>query len=233
MVARVPPHPGILTIAGRLMKVSIRTTSLSLVLRWAQRILFAGAISMLGYCGLVMLDIWRFQYPERRILEHRVREERKAAGSMAAPVSLHSVAPLIGPEHVIGRIDVPRLSVSVIVMEGTDTPALRHAAGHIVGTGLPGEPGNVGIAGHRDTFFRPLRNIQRDDVITLTTLRGEYRYRVVSIHVVSPQDIGVLHPDRNEILTLITCYPFYFVGSAPCRFVVRAERVHDLTREAS
>jgi sortase A len=79
--------------------------------------------------------------------------------------------------------------------------------------------------GHRDTFFRPLRNIQRNDIITLTTLGGEYRYRVVSTKVVGPYDIAVLDSDENEILTLVTCYPFYFVGSAPDRFVVRAERV--------
>ena len=90
---------------------------------------------------------------------------------------------------------------------------------------MPGQPGNVGIAGHRDTFFRPLRNIQRDDIITLTTLRGEYRYRVVSTKMVSPADVAVLNPDGKEILTLVTCYPFYFVGSAPKRFIVRAARV--------
>jgi sortase A len=91
---------------------------------------------------------------------------------------------------------------------------------------MPAEaPGNVGIAGHRDTFFRPLRNIQRNDIITLTTLHGEYRYRVVSTKVVGPYDIAVLDSDGNEILTLVTCYPFYFVGSAPDRFIVRAERV--------
>jgi sortase A len=94
-----------------------------------------------------------------------------------------------------------------------------------VGTALPGQRGNVGIAAHRDTFFRPLRNIQRDDVIVLTTLRGEYRYRVVSTKVVSPYDVEVLNSDGTEILTLVTCYPFYFVGSAPERFIVRAERI--------
>jgi len=90
---------------------------------------------------------------------------------------------------------------------------------------MPGQPGNVGIAAHRDTFFRPLRNIQRDDVITLTTLSGEYRYRVVSTQVVSPSNVAVLNSDGNQILTLVTCYPFYFVGAAPSRFIVRAERV--------
>jgi sortase A len=83
----------------------------------------------------------------------------------------------------------------------------------------------VGIAAHRDTFFRPLRNVQLDDVITLTTLQGEYRYRVIWTKVVTPKDVAVLNPDGHEILTLVTCYPFYFVGPAPSRFIVRAERI--------
>jgi sortase A len=126
---------------------------------------------------------------------------------------------------LIGRIEIPRLGLSVIVVEGVDRLILRRSVGHIPGTALPGQPGNVGISGHRDTFFRPLRNIRQDDIITLTTLLGEYRYRVVSTKVVSPSDVAVLDPSENEILTLVTCYPFYFVGRAPGRFIVRAERV--------
>jgi sortase A len=126
---------------------------------------------------------------------------------------------------LIGRIEIARLGLSVMVVEGDDGKTLRRAAGHVPGTALPGQPGNVGITGHRDTFFRPLRNIQLDDVITLTTLQGEYRYRVVSTEVVSPEDVAVLEPTGGEILTLMTCHPFYFVGAAPNRFIVRAERV--------
>ena len=126
---------------------------------------------------------------------------------------------------LVGRMAIPRLGISVVVAEGTEEATLRRAAGHILGTGLPGRSGNVGIAGHRDTLFRPLRNIRQDDVIMLTTLQGEYRYRVVSTKVVSPYEVAVLNPDGNEVLTLVTCYPFYFVGPAPDRFIVRAERI--------
>ena len=122
-------------------------------------------------------------------------------------------------------MEIPRLDMSVIVAEGTSEATLRRAGGHIQGTSLPGRPGNVGIAGHRDRLFRPLRNIRQDDVITLTTLEGEYRYRVESIRIVSPSDVAVLNSDGHEILTLVTCYPFYFVGPAPDRFIVRARRV--------
>jgi sortase A len=126
---------------------------------------------------------------------------------------------------LIGRLDISRLGLSVIVIEGVRAATLRRAVGHIPGTALPGQPGNVAISGHRDTFFRPLRNIRRDDMVTLTTLLGEFRYRVVSTSIVRPDNIAVLAPTENQILTLVTCYPFYFVGPAPSRFIVRAERI--------
>jgi len=113
-----------------------------------------------------------------------------------------------------------------MVIEGVGTFALRRAAGHIPGTALPGQPGNAGISAHRDTFFRPLRNIRQNDVITVSTLLGQYRYRVVSTRIVSPSDVEVLDQSKDEALTLVTCYPFYFVGAAPDRFIVRAERVN-------
>ena len=114
-------------------------------------------------------------------------------------------------------------------MEGTTAKTLRRAVGHIAGTALPGQPGNVGVSGHRDTFFRPLRNIRENDIITLTTVNGEYRYRVVFTKVVRPENVAVLNATGNEVLTLVTCYPFYFVGPAPYRFIVRAERVSEET----
>ena len=226
MAAGVSPDPGVLTCRRSTeMKVVVRKTSLRLIVRWVQRVLFAGAILMLGYFGFVLADTSMFQHRERQNLERLLRDQRQVnkvpTGSPTSPESF----PAIPPDGLIGRIEIQRVGVSVVVVEGTGEPTLRRAAGHIIGTALPGQPGNVGIAGHRDTLFRPLRNIQRNDIITLTTLRGEYRYRVVSIKVVSPYDIAVLNPDRNEILTLVTCYPFYFVGSAPKRFIVRAERV--------
>jgi sortase A len=198
------------------MRLVVKNESVGWALRWMQRVLFAGAIVLLGYCGFVLMDTWIFQVRESAELE-RFTPERPAASDAAMPA--------IGPDGLIGRMEVQRLGVSVVVMEGTKNKTLRRAVGHIAGTALPGQAGNVGIAGHRDTFFRPLRNIQPDDIITLTTLRGAYRYRVVSTKVVGPDNVAVLDPDGKEILTLVTCYPFYYVGSAPDRFIVRAERV--------
>jgi sortase A len=188
------------------------------ILRWTQRMLFACAVLLLGYCTFVLVNAWVFQKRANAALERLVRDRATATASPKE-------AQVVASGDLIGRIEIPRLSLSVVVVEGTDKPELRRAAGHIVGTGLPGQPGNVGLAAHRDTFFRPLRNIQRNDIITLTTLGGEYSYRVVSTKVVSPYDVAVLNPDGNEILTLVTCHPFYFVGPAPNRFIVRAERI--------
>jgi len=130
-----------------------------------------------------------------------------------------------GPQSVIGRLEIPRLKLSVMVREGADEGTLSRAVGHIPGTALPGTVGNVGLAGHRDTFFRALRNIRADDTIELETTAGTYRYAVKSTRIVTPRDVSVLQASGGETLTLVTCYPFYYVGSAPKRFIVHATQV--------
>src|SRR5215475_8677851 len=115
---------------------------------------------------------------------------------------------------LFGRLEIPRLNMSVMVMEGDADSILRLGAGHIPGTPLA-------IAGHRDTFFRPLKDIKLDDTIRFTTPEGSSEYRVVSTKIVRPSDTSVLD-QRDGTLTLITCYPFYYIGPAPKRFVVEA-----------
>ena len=162
---------------------------------------------MLAYCGFVVTDAWIFQQKERGQLRRLLEERHSGNGAIRQtvfPGSPRTEPPAVNGS-LIGRIEIPRLGLSVIVIEGTSRIALRRAVGHIPGTALPGSPGNVGISGHRDTFFRPLRNIRRNDIITLTTLLGEYRYRVVSTKVVGPDDVAVLDPSGNEVLTLVTC----------------------------
>jgi sortase A len=122
----------------------------------------------------------------------------------------------------IGLLEIPRLGLSVIILEGTDDQTLRLGVGHIKHTPLPGETGNVGIGGHRDTFFRALRNIREGDEIRITTLEGCFEYRVQSTEIVNPRDTWVLNASSGPSLTLVTCYPFYFIGSAPKRFVVQS-----------
>ncbi len=112
-----------------------------------------------------------------------------------------------------------------MILEGIDEGTLRRAVGHIPGTPLPGQRGNIAFAGHRDTFFRGLRKIRQDDEIMLTTLSGSYRYRVDSTKVVEPEETEVLDDADDDLLTLVTCYPFNFIGSAPKRFIVRAHRL--------
>jgi sortase A len=202
----------------RIAKAPLRTA-----LRWTQAACFAGALALLGYCGYVLADSWNFQRTALLELEQTVKpvDQHAVAATLirsAPPASVFKNAPL-------GRIDVPRLGISVAVFEGTSDLILRRAAGHIRGTALPGQPGNAAISAHRDTFFRPLRNIRRDDIINIITLNGQYRYRVLSTKIVRPTDLSVLDPGDGEALTLVTCYPFYFIGAAPSRFIVRAERI--------
>ena len=157
------------------------------LMRWTRRLLIACAISLLAYCGFVLIDARIFQQEEDRQLNQMLT----APGEPVYPVTLESSLPA-ATGGLIGRMDIPRLGLSAVVMEGTSTTTLRHALGHISGTALPGKPGNVGISGHRDTFFRPLRNIEPNDIITLTTVRGEYRYRVVLTKIVEQSDVAVL-----------------------------------------
>lgn len=212
---------------GRSLRLVLAKESLRRTLRWAQRALLAGAVSLLGYCAFVLLDSWLFQKQQGRDLDRLLQDERAASAPtpQTGPLVAPEGPPTVAAGGLIGRIEITRLGLSAVVVEGIAKRTLRRAVGHIPGTALPGQPGNVGIAGHRDTFFRPLQDIQVNDIIILTTPWGECRYRVVSSRVVSPDDVAVLNPTSIEVLTLVTCHPFYFVGPAPDRFVVRAERV--------
>jgi sortase A len=129
------------------------------------------------------------------------------------------------PSSLIGRLEIPRLQLTAMVREGADGKTLHRAVGHIPGTALPGYAGNVALAGHRDTFFRELRNIKKDDTIEFETENGTYRYLVESTQIVGPRDVSVLAASNGQTLTLVTCYPFYYIGSAPKRFIVRAAQV--------
>jgi sortase A len=179
----------------------------------------AGAIA-LGYVGFTLLEASLYQVSAKRSLEGQIRMKADRKVSQPAPV----VAPVVKEGDVLGRIDIPRLGLSVAVLQGTRSRELRLGAGHIAGTPLPGDPGNSGIAGHRDTFFRALKDVQQKDEIKLETTTGLFRYEVDWAKVVAPDDVSVLAPSSESALTLVTCYPFYFVGPAPNRFVVRAHR---------
>jgi sortase A len=120
---------------------------------------------------------------------------------------------------------IPRLRLEAPLLGSTDEATLDRGLGHIEDTAPPGTDGNTGIAGHRDGFFRVLKDITEGDTIELQTLAGRETYRVERTWIVEPEDVSVLDPTPSRSLTLVTCYPFYFVGSAPQRFIVRAVSV--------
>jgi sortase A len=149
-----------------------------------------------------------------------VRRPSRTSASLSRPAS---------PAALIGRLSVPRLHLSAMVREGIDGNTLQLAVGHIPGTALPGQLGNVGVAGHRDTFFRGLKDLRTMDEVQFSTGSGDYKYVVESLIVVEPDNLGVLATSSENVLTLVTCYPFSYFGTAPRRFVVRARQVSPLT----
>jgi len=178
----------------------------------------AVGVAALGYVGFVSADSKAYQAVEKE-------KFAQAVGIQQPHVLLEG--------EVIGEIQVPRLGLDAMVMQGDSASNLQRAVGHISSSALPGEGGNVALAGHRDTFFRPLREIRTGDEIRFRVARGTFEYRVESIEIVGPRDIKVLEPSPGRDLTLITCFPFSFVGRAPGRFVVRAREVERVISEQS
>jgi sortase A len=180
---------------------------------------FAAALefALLGI-GLGCLGTYAYVTLEGRSLqrEQMARFERAAVAN--APY-------VVASGSLLGMLEVPRLRMSTPVVEGDDEPTLQAAVGHLPDTPLPWQPGNSALAGHRDGLFRPLRRVAVGDVITFRTTREEFHYRVTDTTIVEPDDLRVLAPRTRDTLTLITCYPFSFVGPAPQRFVIHAERV--------
>jgi sortase A len=124
----------------------------------------------------------------------------------------------------VAVLRISRIRLEAPVLPGSDENTLDRGVGHIEGTAQPVSDGNSGLAGHRDGFFRALKDIVAGDEIELDTLRGKDLYRVESTWVVAPDDVSVLAPTSTRALTLVTCYPFYYIGHAPQRFIVRAVR---------
>jgi sortase A len=211
-------------------------------LRWLERVLLVVAIFCLGSWIYAWIDSAYYQYRENQILDESLSQSQEAppaASSSASETdSLGSFQPSAAPPppqepprkplaegELVGRIEIPRLGISTIVLEGVDATTLRRGVGHIPDTAPPGTGGNVGLAAHRDSFFRGLKDIRKNDIIRLKTLDGSYQYRVEQTEIVDPEDTQVLADTGLPELTLVTCYPFYYVGSAPKRFIVHAQQV--------
>jgi sortase A len=127
-----------------------------------------------------------------------------------------------GQGEPLGRLEIPSIELSAMVAEGVASSTLRRGVGHVPGTALPGGRGNVGLSAHRDTFFRHLGELQKGDVISITTVEGTFDYIIESSRVVDADESAALRDIGRPTLTLVTCYPFHYVGPAPKRFVVHA-----------
>jgi sortase A len=216
------------------VKMTMRNTSRFAVglLAWAERLLLISGALVLGWCALIIVEQHIAQYVAHESLVTMPRVEAPAERAGIGASAVRRLPPPTGT--ALADLSIPRVHLSAVVLHGSDARTLRLGVGHIENTAFPGEPGNVAIAGHRDSFFRPLRNIQIGDEVLLDTPRGRVRYRVSSFRVVSPTDVSVLKPTTDSTLTLVTCYPFWVLGHAPDRFIVRAVRVSDApTTEAA
>lgn len=203
------------------------------IVLWVERGLAAIGIVCLTWAAGSSVRTWVYQVEQHgriaRLSSAREHAVRDTAGFTAGPLD-HVSAP-------IGRLAIPRIGLFAVVMEGDDEDTLKIAVGHLPDTPLPWQEGNSALAGHRDTFFRSLRHLRIGDEILLETARGTFRYRSTRQTIVEPHELWVLDPSPVAALTLITCYPFNFVGPAPRRFVVHAERMDEtstvLERDAS
>jgi sortase A len=206
------------------------------------------AVLALGWFSYVQAEAYFFQGEQSRRLDALLYSRSNSAavpgGAAASPADEALPFPALpagesaasvptaprpkvydaAPGDLLGRIEIPRLHVSAAIIEGDDTDDLRHAVGHIPGTALPWESGNIGLAGHRDSFFRSIGSLRDGDQIVLTTIRGTFQFRAAEFAIVKPDDVGVLSSVQQPALTLVTCYPFHYIGSAPKRFVIRAWR---------
>jgi sortase A len=183
---------------------------------------------LLCLIGVVLLGI----YGTHLLAEEFKRTEDLAAFRVVPEQALWSEGRIAAFEksltqptsNVLGILEIPRLQLEVPVYDGASELHMDRGAARIEGTAMPGEPGNLGIAGHRDGYFRVLKDIQLGDEIMITTSRGPESFVVQDLSIVNPTAIEVLEPTEQQSVTLVTCYPFYFVGHAPERFIVRAVR---------
>jgi sortase A len=205
--------------------------------RWLERALLVLGVACLGYYAYRTVEAESFQRQQTAAFETRLDDAEKASRSdtpvhatqgtserrhVAAPRSRPAVA---HSDDVIALLEIPRLKLSSPVVSGDDDQVLDVAIGHLPDTPRPWESGNSALAAHRDGLFRSLRHVRLGDIVRLRTEHGEFEYEVRDTRIVQPTDLSVLKPTNERVLTLITCYPFSFIGSAPQRFVVRAEEL--------
>jgi sortase A len=208
------------------------------VLRWLERGLLTTGVALGAWCAAVLVEA-RFHNAVPISNQRSAISNQLVVTQTAVPVlpgdagdakrnALSAPAPAAGT--LLGRLEAPSVKMSTSVLEGSDDGTLSRGAGHIEDTPFPGQAGNIGIAGHRDTVFRPLRNIKVGDPLNLTTADRTYRYRISKTLIVGPDDVYVLNPTEQPTLTLVTCFPFEFIGHAPKRYVIQATLMGDEAR---
>ncbi len=178
---------------------------------WMEYCLWAAGCLALGYCAF----LWgRAEF-----------DQAQGNWTLDHPAERHTSLSAISEGSLLGRIEIPRLDLSAVVFEGTSDDTLSRGVGHLRGSASPGQRGNLVLAAHRDTFFRSLRGIRQGDQVTVQVPDGEFHYLVQSTSIVQPDQTEVLQPSADATLTLITCYPFGYIGNAPERFIVRATKI--------
>jgi sortase A len=193
----------------------------SILTRVRSLLLLIGLVC-LGYYAYTLANQALYQSYQNWVFDHRIAQPAQVTSS-----------PIPAEGSVVGRVSVERLNLSAMVRQGVSAKTLSEAVGHVPSTALPGQTGNFAIAAHRDTLFRALKDIRIGDIVTFQSETGLYRYRVMATEIVNPTEVSVLRPDGGgliqrpgNLLTMITCYPFYYVGSAPKRFIVEARLVN-------
>jgi sortase A len=204
-------------------------------MRKLERLLLAFGVLMLGFYaaarihGIILSRVEVEIFKSQRLLAQE-RGSRAEASGKSPDFTLWSAKRILGYQQslashlapAIAVLRIPKIGLEVPVLEGTDDLSLNRALGHISGTARPGDSGNVGIAGHRDGFFRGLKDVVTGDNIEIMTQTETSTYTIDQIVIVDPSDVAVLASRSHPSVTLVTCYPFYWVGSAPQRYVVQA-----------
>lgn len=213
--------------------------------RWPSGIRIASNLFLGSGIVILAIVLWnevastRYQATQAHRFEEALRDSATTAPAPALvpPVNhdllrqlWRSPGPGATDPLLIGKLEIPRLGLAVMIREGVESDTLRRAVGHMPGTAAPGQVGNFVIAGHRDSFFRPLRLISNGDEIHITTTAGSFHYYVTDLSIVGPDDGWVAQSGSTPVCTLVTCFPFDYIGPAPRRFIVRGGLVHKLAR---